>query len=77
MSNQTIEAYDEEHAIDIMSHFFRSYDMLALQAVNRNDGVSYTKMCDKRDAAYREYMRLTNTEGAIALMGIIQPSGLI
>lgn len=73
----TVEAYDEEHAMEIMSQYFRSYDMLALQAIECGDGVRITEMCNKRDASHREYCRLTGLDPVAGFMKMIQPSGLI
>lgn len=77
MKPTLVEAADEQEAMDIMSHYFRSYDMLALQAVECGDSVRFDEMCGKRDAAYREYVRVSGIEGKPALLAIIQPSGLI
>lgn len=73
----TVEAYDEEHAMEIMSQYFRSYDMLALQAIESGEGVRITEMCSKRDSAYREYCRVTGIPLNSAYMAIMQPNGMI
>lgn len=78
MSNpQEIEVTDAKEAAAIMSQYFRSYDLLALQAIKGDDSVHWDEMCGKRDAAYREYVRVTGLEGMPAIMAIIQPSGLV
>lgn len=77
MTVQTIEANDEIEAVEIMSQYFRSYDLLALQANERGDGVRVDEMCSKRDSSYREYCRLTGIPPTHAYMAILQPNGLV
>lgn len=72
-----LEAANEIEAVEILSHYFRSYELLALQANECGDGVRVTEMCSKRDSAYREYCRVTGIPLNSAYMAIMQPNGMI
>lgn len=77
MQTERVEVGSPAEAVELLPQYFRSFELLALEAVKSNDGIRITELCRKRDAALTQYCQLTGIDPKTAAMSFIQPSGVI